>query len=399
MSTAVLIERQRVSFAADSVLNAATRTWFAVAVIGQLSFAFVLASFYGLTAWRGKIYLWGRFISHGYVAGDHIGNLAVVMHVASAAIIMLAGAVQLVPAVRNRFPAFHRWNGRLYILTGLTVSVAGVYMTWIRGSVGDFTLHIISTLGAVLIWLCAVMALRYALARNFRVNRRWALRLFLVTSGSWFFRILFFLSRLVLRTPFGFDPNTLQGPYITFLSVAQYLLPLTILELYLRAKDSKNALGRMATAGVLFLSSIGMAAGIFAVAAGAWTKQVQAAYDPRQSIADTLSRTIAASGIDQATKQYYDLKASAPGSYNFDEPELNTLGYQLIRSEKFADAIRIFQLNVEAYPKSSNVYDSLAEAYMDNGNKAQAVANYRKSLEFNLKNGNAVAMLKKLTAK
>lgn len=398
MSTAVLIERQRVSFAADSALNAATRTWFAVAVIGQLSFAFVLASFYGLTAWRGKLYLWGRFITHGYVAGDHIGNLAVVMHVASAAIIMLAGAVQLVPAVRNRFPAFHRWNGRLYILTGLTVSLAGVYMTWIRGSVGDLSIHITSTMGAVLIWLCAVMALRYALARNFRVHRRWALRLFLVTSGSWFFRIMFFLSLLVFRTPFGFDPNTLQGPYITFLSVAQYLLPLAILELYLRAKDSENALGRMATAGVLFLSSIGMAAGIFAVAGGVWTKQVQAAYDPRQSIADTLSKTIAAGGIDQATKQYYDLKASATGSYNFDEPELNTLGYQLIRSEKFADAIRILQLNVEAYPKSSNVYDSLGEAYMDNGNQAQAVANYRKSLELNPKNGNAVAMLNKLNA-
>jgi predicted Zn-dependent protease len=85
-------------------------------------------------------------------------------------------------------------------------------------------------------------------------------------------------------------------------------------------------------------------------------------------------------------------------TYNFDEGELDDLSYRLIRVKKFKDAIRIFQLNVEAYPKSSNVYDSLAEAYMDDGNKAQAIANYQKSLALDPKNINAVQMLEKLKA-
>ena len=38
----------------------------------------------------------------------------------------------------------------------------------------------------------------------------------------------------------------------------------------------------------------------------------------------------------------------------------------------------------------------LAEAYMDDGNKPQAIANYQKSLEHNPKNGNAVLRLQKL---
>jgi Flp pilus assembly protein TadD len=74
------------------------------------------------------------------------------------------------------------------------------------------------------------------------------------------------------------------------------------------------------------------------------------------------------------------------------------LGYQLIRANKSKEAIRIFQLNVEAYPQSSNVYDSLGEAYMNDGDKQQAIANYQKSLELNPKNGNAVLMLQKLNA-
>jgi tetratricopeptide (TPR) repeat protein len=72
------------------------------------------------------------------------------------------------------------------------------------------------------------------------------------------------------------------------------------------------------------------------------------------------------------------------------------LGYRLISTHKYKDAIRIFQLNVEAYPQSGNAYDSLAEGYMDDGDKSRAIANYEKSLELNPKNGNGVLMLEKL---
>jgi hypothetical protein len=47
---------------------------------------------------------------------------------------------------------------------------------------------------------------------------------------------------------------------------------------------------------------------------------------------------------------------------NFAERELNALGYQLLRGNQIDDAIRVFELNVEAYPRSSNSYDSLGEA-------------------------------------
>jgi Tfp pilus assembly protein PilF len=98
-------------------------------------------------------------------------------------------------------------------------------------------------------------------------------------------------------------------------------------------------------------------------------------------------------------KQYHELKAAAPTTYNFDESELNSLGYKFIRKSKFKEAIRIFQLNVEAYSKSANTYDSLAEGYMDDGENALAIANYQKSLQLNPKNRNAVVMLKKLNGR
>jgi uncharacterized membrane protein len=396
MSTAVMTNRLELDSVAETALKAAARFWFVATVVGQLIFAFTIASFYALTALRGDYHKWN--FTNGYVPGLSMGNTAVVVHVASAVIVMLAGAVQLVPQVRNRFPVFHRWNGRAYMLTALTLSVAGLYMTWFRGSVGDLSIHLGSTVNAILIWLCGGMALRYAVARDFKTHRRWALRFFLVVSASWFFRIGFFLSFLIFKAPFGFDPVTFRGPFLTFMSFAQFLIPLAVLEIYLWAQARPGVMRRMATAGMLFVLTLTMSAGLFAVTMAIWVPQVKAAYDPRKSIAETLSATIASSGIDAAAKQYHELKAAAPATYNFDEDELNALGYQLIRTKKFEEAIRILQLNVEAYPKSSNVYDSLGEAYMDDGDKPQAIANYRKSLELNPKNSGAVLMLQKLSA-
>jgi len=48
------------------------------------------------------------------------------------------------------------------------------------------------------------------------------------------------------------------------------------------------------------------------------------------------------------------------------------------------------------YPQSSNVYDSLGEAYLANGDKDLAAINYKKSLELDPHNQNAASILKKL---
>ena len=337
-------------------------------------------------------------MTHGYAPGHPMGNLVVAIHLTSAVIILLSGAIQLIPLIRRRAPVFHRWNGRIYFVTAFAVSLAGLYMMWFRGTVGDLPQHLGQSLDAVLIMLCAAMALRYALARDFKTHRRWALRLFMVVSASLFIRAGIFLSFLLNHGPFGFNAATFSGPFLTFMSFAQYLVPLAVLEIYLRTQDERGAAGRFAMAAGLFVLTVVLGAGIVAVTMATFLPNIKRAYDSRKSIAETLSATIATSGIDQAAKQYHEMKAAAPATYNLDEDELNALGYQLIQANKFKQAIRIFQLNVEAYPQSGNTYDSLAEAYMDDGNKSQAIANYQRSLQLNPRNSNAVKMLQKLNA-
>jgi predicted membrane protein DUF2306 len=399
MSTAVWTTRLELGSIADKSLRAAARFWFVMALLGQFAFAISVAVFYGLTALRGDIQAWNRILGRGFETGATMSNAALVGHILFATVISIAGALQLIPGIRNRFPVFHRWNGRLFVLAAFTQAITGIYLTlWVGKRVGDTTQHVISVLGAVLLMFCAVMALRFAMQRDFTTHRRWALRLFLVASASWFIRLGFAVT-LVLLGPIGFDSRTFSGPLVTFWSIAQYLLPLGVLELYLWAQDRPGALRRMATAGVLSVLTLAMGTGIAIVAVGSWGPSVRAGLDPRKSIGQVLSATIASSGMDAAVNQYQDLKTTSAANYRFDERELNDLGYKLIRANKFKEAIRIFQLNVEAYPKSANTYDSLAEGYMDNGEKALAVANYEKSLQLNPKNRNAVLMLQKLNTR
>lgn len=79
-----------------------------------------------------------------------------------------------------------------------------------------------------------------------------------------------------------------------------------------------------------------------------------------------------------------------------DEGLVNMLGYVMLTDGKVDEALRFFQKNVKDYPESSNVYDSLGEAYAAAGKKDLAIANYEKSLELNPKNTNAEEWLKKL---
>lgn len=78
------------------------------------------------------------------------------------------------------------------------------------------------------------------------------------------------------------------------------------------------------------------------------------------------------------------------------EGSLNALGYQLMGAGELDGAITIFELNVELYPEASNPYDSLGEAYMNADRNTEATINYRKSLDLNPGNTNAIEMLERL---
>jgi len=120
---------------------------------------------------------------------------------------------------------------------------------------------------------------------------------------------------------------------------------------------------------------------------------------PKRSIYLTI-RQKCYDDINEGIELYKSLKKNSPNTFNFsNEDELNLLGYKLLGKNEIESAIKIFKLNIAEFPNSFNVYDSMGEAYYLNGNYDLALANYRKSLELNGNNTNAIEMIKKIRNK
>ena len=86
------------------------------------------------------------------------------------------------------------------------------------------------------------------------------------------------------------------------------------------------------------------------------------------------------SGDFKSVEEHYQ-KLSKKYGYTIaiPEPLINQLGYQSLFAGRADEAIAIFKTNVERYPESANVYDSLAEAYERSGRIELAAPLYEKA--------------------
>ncbi|AZA84374.1 hypothetical protein C1637_05900 [Chryseobacterium lactis] len=115
----------------------------------------------------------------------------------------------------------------------------------------------------------------------------------------------------------------------------------------------------------------------------------------KESIALTI-RKECEKNIDKGIELYKKLKKNNGNDYNFSENELNELGYEFLRDGNVDAAIKIFNLNVNEFPNSANVYDSRGEAYFNKKEYQLSKKDYQKVLQLEPANQNAKEMLLKL---
>jgi hypothetical protein len=250
-------------------LRRSVRVWLALALAGQAFFAIYVIGFYGRTALQGDLAAWGKVLPQGWRADNPLANSFTASHLVFTVLVLLCGALQLWPQLRSRWPAVHRWSGRLYLLMGVLLALGGLVLLWAyKGGAGSFSMHLGTSFNALLILGFAWLAWRAARERRFAEHRRWALRLWLVVAGVWFFRIGLMAWLIINQGPAGFDPKTFQGPALTGLAFAQTLLPLAVLEAVLRAEQQPRWQAPVAVLmGVLTLLT---AVGVVGAAAMMW---------------------------------------------------------------------------------------------------------------------------------
>jgi tetratricopeptide (TPR) repeat protein len=206
----------------------------------------------------------------------------------------------------------------------------------------------------------------------------WQLKLKYLTTGLFGARNL----QLLTFTQKGANPETLTRIDSSYTAACQAILHFF-----------QGQLGDNASAMNFFVSppdSLGRLADFFS----SW-KSRKGLKPPPDS--DEFIEEARQSGIAQAIAQFRSFRQLDPHAVLFEENSIISLGYELLGQNRTQEAIQVFLMAAEAYPNSYNSFDSLAEAYMKNGETDMAIHHYRKSLQLNPKNTNALQKLLVLT--
>lgn len=117
---------------------------------------------------------------------------------------------------------------------------------------------------------------------------------------------------------------------------------------------------------------------------------------PRPLATEKLVPVVMSKGVEAAIAEYDRMRKEESEVFDTGEGALNRLGYLMLQHGQTDGAIAVFRANAERFPYSSNVYDSLGEAYAKKGETELAIRNYEKSIELNPHNEHGKSMLEKL---
>jgi dienelactone hydrolase len=85
-------------------------------------------------------------------------------------------------------------------------------------------------------------------------------------------------------------------------------------------------------------------------------------------------------GVAKAVQMFHDARQRDPKAFLFPEGVMNLFAYERMQAGQVKDAIELCKLNAEAYPDSANVYDSLGDAYLADGQNELALQASQKAL-------------------
>lgn len=206
----------------------------AVSWISAACFGLYILAFYLGAIPRGRLDQWNGNLAGLYDKNNITAILAIAAHFATGAVILLLGPIQLIGGLRRRWPAFHRWGGRLYVLTAAIAGLGGLAFIASKGTIGGAQMNAGFGLYGVLVVLAAFETYRNARGLRFEQHRAWAIRLFALAIGSWLYRMDYGMW-LTAANGLG-HTNHFRGPFDIVMSFFFYVPNLAVAELFLRTR-------------------------------------------------------------------------------------------------------------------------------------------------------------------
>lgn len=215
----------------DHAMDWAAYLLVATVWISALLFGLYIIAFYFIALLQGNTEQWNEVLPGLYDQQTRGATVGIGVHFAAGGIILILGCIQLVDRIRSRYPALHRWLGRLYVLAALGASVGGLVFILDKGTIGGLVMDIGFAGYGVLTFLAAVNAFRYAHSGDFDRHRAWAIRLFALAIGSWLYRMDY--GFWFLFTDGLGHSQAFRGPFDYFMDFFFYLPNLLVAEVFI----------------------------------------------------------------------------------------------------------------------------------------------------------------------
>lgn len=220
-------------------VSAALLRWAAIALVVTVWISATLFGLYILTFYAGSLAdgdldKWNKNLPRLYESNTPAATAGIGLHLAAGGIILVLGSIQLIGAVRTRYPALHRWVGRVYVTAALFAGFGGLLFIAVKGTIGGAAMDIGFSLYGVLTVLAAVQTLRLARAGRMDEHRAWALRLFALAIGSWLYRMDYGFWLLLAKG--AGHTRDFHGPFDMVMAFFFYLPNLLVAEAFIRAR-------------------------------------------------------------------------------------------------------------------------------------------------------------------
>jgi hypothetical protein len=253
---------------ATTLLSISSATLMVMVWISTLLFGLYILAFYG-GAILVDMQVWNETLPGLYEANKAAATTSMGSHFIGGSIILILGCIQLLPNLRKDAPKIHRITGRVYLLSCFAASIGGTLFILFTGTIGGLIMDIGFGLYGLLMFLCTLMTLTYAMRREIKLHQAWALRLFALAIGSWLYRMDYGFWHLFTGNIGHSEDFT--GWFDRFMAFFFFLPNLLIAELFIRSKQptSTNLL-KYSSAILLFVATLFVVLGTYAFTSLYW---------------------------------------------------------------------------------------------------------------------------------
>lgn len=199
----------------------------------------------------------GHTVNRVFEAGKPFSNLSISTHMLFGAALTALAPLQLLMGWSKKWMKAHRIIGYIFTLAAILTSIGGFVYVGIHGTTGGMPMNIAFSVYGVLLLTATYQTIQFARQKEISKHNEWALRLFILAMGSWFYRICYGFYFTVDPSGSG-HTDDFHGLFDLIMNFGFFIPPLILLEIYfyLNKRGKFNVHPIISSLTVLLVSGI-----------------------------------------------------------------------------------------------------------------------------------------------